>query len=95
MQPPSRAPIDLAALESDDRRTTATTIQPGDRVLLIVEDDLNFAPILLDVAREKGFKGMVASAATSAWRWRGSCKPDAITLDIDLPGSTAGRCSTG
>ena len=36
-------------------------IQDGDRVVLIVEDDAPFANILLDLAREKGFKGLVAS----------------------------------
>ena len=36
-------------------------IQPGDRVLLIVENDLGFARFLLDAAREKGFKGLVTS----------------------------------
>ena len=36
-------------------------IRPGDRVLLIVENDVGFARFLLDAAREKGFKGLVTS----------------------------------
>ena len=44
---------------SDDRHG----IQPGDRVLLIVEDDATFGRILLDLAREHGFRGVVASTA--------------------------------
>src|SRR6185295_6495004 len=36
-------------------------IQVGDRVLLIVENDLGFARFMLDTGREKGFKGIVTS----------------------------------
>ena len=38
---------------------------------------------------------VVASAATRRSRWRASCVPDAITLDLQLPTWTAGRCSIG
>ena len=78
------APIDLSALENevgDDR----DAIEPDDRVLLIVENDLNFAPILLDAAREKGFKGIVATRGDVGLALARQLQPDAITLDIDLP----------
>ena len=83
-------PTDASRSTRDDRRasyrTTATTSQPGDRVLLIVEDDLTFAPILLDLAREKGFKGLVADPRRRRpGAGAAAIKPDAITLDIDLP----------
>src|SRR5262249_54044479 len=41
----------------DDR----DNLQPGDQVLLIVENDLGFARFLLDAARDTGFKGLVTS----------------------------------
>ena len=47
---------------SDDRGQ----IEEGDRVLLIAEDDPHFAQILLDLARERGFKGLVAQTADRA-----------------------------
>ena len=65
----------------DDR----DNIQPGDRVLLIVENDLGFARFLLDAAREKGFKGLVTSLGAAALALAREYKPDAITLDIYLP----------
>jgi HAMP domain-containing protein/CheY-like chemotaxis protein len=65
----------------DDR----SEIQNGDRVVLIVEDDINFARILLDLAREKGFKGLVATGGTMALALARKYKPAAITLDIRLP----------
>src|SRR5207244_1512913 len=57
----------------------------GDRVLLIVENDLGFARFLLDAAREKGFKGLVTSFGAAALAMTREYKPDAITLDIFLP----------
>jgi CheY-like chemotaxis protein/signal transduction histidine kinase/HAMP domain-containing protein len=65
----------------DDRND----IQDGDRVVLIVEDDISFAGILLDLAREKGFKGLVATSGTMALVLAQKYKPAAITLDIRLP----------
>jgi HAMP domain-containing protein/CheY-like chemotaxis protein/signal transduction histidine kinase len=61
-------------------------LQPGDRVVLIIEDDANFAHILLDLARDKGFKGIVAHDGEVGLQSAHSFRPDAITLDIDMPG---------
>src|SRR6266850_624130 len=65
----------------DDRNK----IRAGDRVVLIVEDDLKFASALLDLARDSGFKGVVASNAGSALPLVKELMPDAITLDLLLP----------
>jgi CheY-like chemotaxis protein len=60
-------------------------IKPGDRVLLIVENDPNFVRVLLHMAREQGFKGLVAQGGHSALALAQQWRPDAITLDIRLP----------
>jgi CheY-like chemotaxis protein len=66
---------------ADDR----TTVGPGDRVLLIAEDDPTFAQILLDLAREMGFKGLVAQRADRALALVREYQPTAVTLDLRLP----------
>ncbi|MBO0859583.1 MAG: response regulator, partial [Chloracidobacterium sp.] len=66
---------------ADDRND----VKHDDRVLLIVEDDALFAQILLDLARERGFKGVIASQGAAALLLALRYKPDAITLDIRLP----------
>nr|WP_321576202.1 HAMP domain-containing protein [Ramlibacter aquaticus] len=65
----------------DDR----DSIQQGDRVLLIVENDLAFARFLLDAARAKGFKGLVTALGAGALTLATQFKPSAITLDMYLP----------
>ncbi len=69
------------AAVADDRES----IQPGDRVILIVENDENFSRFLLDLAREKGFRGIVTASGAEAVSLARERRPDAITLDIELP----------
>ncbi|MEG5172718.1 HAMP domain-containing protein [Microcoleus sp. B3-D7] len=68
-------------LISDDREN----IESGDRVLLIIEDDVNFARILLDMAQEQGFKGLVALRSDIGLAMAREFKPTAIMLDLNLP----------
>src|SRR5262249_31215631 len=79
--PATVEPILLVNEVGDDR----DNICAGDRVLLIVENDRAFASLLLDAAREKGFKGLVTSLGASALEMTREYKPDALTLDIFLP----------
>ena len=65
----------------DDRNL----IQPGDSVLLIVEDDITFARILVDLAHDHELKALVALRGSSAISLAREFKPGAITLDITLP----------
>jgi len=66
---------------ADDR----TSVDPGDTTLLIVEDDPHYARILLGLARDKGFKGIVATKGAHALALARQYKPSAISLDIFLP----------
>ena len=63
----------------------AGDIQSRRRVLLIVENDMNFAHFLFDMAHEHGFKALVARAAPRPSPMARELKPAAITLDINLP----------
>jgi CheY-like chemotaxis protein/signal transduction histidine kinase len=75
---PKPAPADPVG---DDRHE----IQPDDRIVLIVEDDIKFARILLETAHEKGFKALVAVTGQAAMILAQQFRPDAVTLDIRLP----------
>src|SRR5665213_394135 len=66
---------------ADDR----DTITKNDKVILIVEDDIAFAGILLDYTRQKKYKGIVVVRGDEAVDMANHFKPQAILLDIQLP----------
>jgi HAMP domain-containing protein/CheY-like chemotaxis protein/signal transduction histidine kinase len=66
---------------ADDR----LEIQPGDAILLIVEDDPHYARILIDLARDKGFKVLLAMRGDDALDLAKQYQPTAVSLDVFLP----------
>ena len=61
-------------------------IQAGDAILLIVEDDPHYARILVDLARDKGFKALLAMRGDDALNLAKQYQPTAsISLDVFLP----------
>jgi HAMP domain-containing protein/CheY-like chemotaxis protein/signal transduction histidine kinase len=66
---------------ADDR----LEIHPGDAILLIVEDDPNYARITADIARERGFKVIVTMRGADALDLAKQYQPTAVSLDIFLP----------
>lgn len=66
---------------ADDRADLA----PCDTVLLIIEDDAEFASSLLELARSRGFKAIVAFQGDQGLALAHAYKPNAILLDTDLP----------
>jgi len=68
--------------EADDDRDS---ISSEDKVFLIVENDLAFAKVLLDSARQQGFKGVVSTSGAAGLAMTREYLPAVITLDIYLP----------
>jgi CheY-like chemotaxis protein len=65
----------------DDR----LNLEPGDTILLIVEDDPHYARVLIDLARDKGFKVLVATQGAEALDLAKQFQPAAVSLDVFLP----------
>jgi len=74
-------PVDDNPL-NDDR----SLIDLGDRVLLIIENDMAFARILMDLGRKRQFRCLVSVRGDIGLQMARQHRPDAITLDLDLPG---------
>lgn len=67
---------------ADDRES----IGPSDRTILVVEDDLNFSRILYRMCHEQGYRCIHAADGTEGIALAGSYRPDAVILDLHLPG---------
>ncbi len=65
----------------DDR----LSIEPGDTILLVVEDDPHYARVIMDLARDKGFKVLSAMRGADALDLAKQFQPTAVSLDVFLP----------
>jgi CheY-like chemotaxis protein len=65
----------------DDRED----LMMGDSVVLIVEDDPHYARVMVDLAKDRGFKVLVAHRGADALALARAHHPTAISLDIFLP----------
>jgi CheY-like chemotaxis protein/HAMP domain-containing protein len=68
--------------EAEDDRYHLTD---NDKTILIIEDDVAFAKVLLDIARSKGYKGILAHQGNTGLSLARYYRPDAIILDMKLP----------
>lgn len=65
----------------DDREQ----LKKAGRLMLIIEDDINFATIIRDYARHKGYQVIIALEGDEGLYYAKKYKPNAIILDIQLP----------
>ncbi|NUY80452.1 HAMP domain-containing protein [Flavobacterium sp. MAH-1] len=65
----------------DDR----TDLQPGDKIVLIAEDNLTFARIMVDQAHANGMKAIVTTRGNDVIDFIDHFHPHAITMDINMP----------
>jgi CheY-like chemotaxis protein len=71
----------------DDRNN----IGSGDKVVLVIEDDLRFARIMIDKAHEMDCKVVVATAFGDVFDLVNKYNPVAVTLDVKLPDASGWR----
>ena len=75
----TKAPVEEIIIDDRD------SIGEGDPVLLIIEDDPHYARILLGLARDQGFKGVVANKGSAGLTLARQLRLSAVSLDIFLP----------
>jgi signal transduction histidine kinase/DNA-binding response OmpR family regulator/HAMP domain-containing protein len=71
----------------DDR----TNIMGHDKVVLVIEDDLRFAKIMIDKAHEHDLKVVVATSFGDVFELTNKYNPISVTLDVKLPDASGWR----
>jgi len=79
---PVVAPVVVRQEEIPDDREN---VHPGDAVLLVVEDDPHYSRILLNLARDRGFKVIHARNGADGLALARKYRPTAVSLDVFLP----------
>jgi len=77
---PPKLKADVPPLQ-DDRKLLGA----GERCILIIEDDLTFARLLMEKVRERGFSAITATDGDSGIELAEKYHPSAILLDVMLP----------
>jgi signal transduction histidine kinase/DNA-binding response OmpR family regulator len=77
-----RARARIATTPAEDDRAA---LSDGSRAVLVIEDDLPFAEILRDLARELQFQCVIARSAAEGIELARRIGPAAIVLDMGLP----------
>lgn len=91
LHPFSEEPLEEHKLFNDKHELDSSPVleklhATGEGTVLIIEDDKNFAEILKDYAIERGFTPILAHSGDTGLDLAKKHKPQAIILDIMLPG---------
>jgi len=91
--PPAYVPEPVSGVSSPSLTPKTTSLpddrdrlQPGQRCILVVEDDRSFASILINLVREHGFSALHAADGHTGVAMAEQYLPSAILLDVMLPG---------
>jgi CheY-like chemotaxis protein/CHASE3 domain sensor protein len=82
---PVAVPRDVSGLQPATVDDDRDRLVAKSRRILVVEDDVSFAAILRDLARELGFQCIVTHTAADGLLAAATYAPNAILLDVQLP----------
>ena len=84
---PSESPTKLNIVNEmiNDAGDDRSSILQGDKIVLIVEDDLRFGRIIIEKAHQYDMKAVVATNYLEVFDFINRFTPMAITLDVKLP----------
>jgi HAMP domain-containing protein/CheY-like chemotaxis protein/signal transduction histidine kinase len=85
IQIPTHASMRLVERPMEQVPDDRNILEPGDTVLLIVEDDPHYARVLADLVHDHGMKVLIAGRGADALALAREYQPTAVSLDVFLP----------
>lgn len=82
---PVERPIEKFEMTESEVKDDRNDVKESDKIILILEDDAEFATYLLNFVQQRGYKGIVALQGNTGLSYARHYKPDAILLDMKLP----------
>jgi CheY-like chemotaxis protein len=76
---------EISITNEDSIHDDRYSVHENDKTVLIMEDDIDFAKILLEFVKERNYKGIIALQGNTGLSYARHYKPDAIILDMKLP----------
>jgi len=77
--------VNVMKITPDEIPDDRNNLTDEDKVILIVEDDVHFAKVLIKFTHERGYKAVVAVSGGKALEYAKKYHPTGILLDIQLP----------
>ncbi len=74
--------LSMPQATNDDRHA----ISENDKVILIIEDDIKFANVLMEFVRDRGYRAIIAHQGNIGLGLARKYRIDAIILDMKMPG---------
>ncbi|MGC1456735.1 MAG: response regulator, partial [Steroidobacteraceae bacterium] len=82
---PAFQPVVLPAVRAEEIPDDRDNLDSGEPILLIVEDDPHYARVLVNLAKERGFKVLLARTGADALIFARKYPLAAVSLDVFLP----------
>jgi len=82
---PAFQPVVLPIIRQEEIADDREDLQGGEPILMIVEDDPHYARVLVNLARERGFKVVLARTGADALIFARKYPLAAVSLDVFLP----------
>jgi len=82
---PAFQPVVLPAVRAEEIADDRDNLGSGEPILLIVEDDPHYARVLVNLAKERGFKVLLARTGADALIFARKYPLAAVSLDVFLP----------